>query len=248
MLRVECLSKRFDGNAALREVSFTVRPGELTSVIGPNGAGKTTLLDALSGLISVDSGRISLGDEEVSSFPPWTRSSRWIDRTFQRPKLTAALTAEENIMLHVRNQRGARIAAALSRRRGWHAQEAQIRDRARDLLERVGLASYGDTACGQLSFGQAKLISVCGVLLSEMPILLLDEPFTGLDPSRIEIVSRCLLDQADRGRLLLFVEHNLSVVSRIARRTLAFDRGTLIADASPSDVLTSDAVRVAYLR
>jgi len=248
LLHVEGLSKSFGGNAVLTDVSFALQPGELTSVIGPNGAGKTTLLDALCGLIRVDSGRVVIGQEEIGSLSPWVRSERWIERSFQRLKLTAALTAEENVMLHVRRQRGARIVSALTRRRSWRSQEERIGGRARELLARVGLGKEADTPCAHLSFGQMKLVSLCGVIASEMPLMLLDEPFTGLDPGRIQVVSQCLMEQADLGRSVLFVEHNLGVVSTIARRTLALDRGSLIVDATPGEVLTSAELRAAYLR
>lgn len=247
MLRVEHLAKSFGGNAVLTDVSFTLQRGELTALIGPNGAGKTTLLDALSGLIRNDAGSIAIGGEEIVSLPPWERAQRWIERSFQRLKLTGALTARENVVLHVRRQRGAGIVSALTRRGRWRSEEKRVDARAGDLLARVGLAALGDTPSAHLSFGQRKLVSLCAAIASEMPIMLLDEPFTGLDPGRIETAAGCLLEQAELGRCVLFVEHNLSVVSTIARRTLALDRGVLIVDASPGEALASRALRAAYL-
>lgn len=139
------------------------------------------------------------------------------------------------------------MAAALTR---WsrRAKETQSLERVRELLARVGLDEHRETLCGHLSFGQAKLVALCGVIASEMPIVLLDEPFTGLDPRWIEIASHCILEEAQRGRSVLFVEHNLAVVSTLAHRALALDRGRLIADAPPEEVLASDALKAAYLR
>jgi branched-chain amino acid transport system ATP-binding protein len=248
MLAVERLSKSFGGNVALREVSFALRRGELTSVIGPNGAGKTTLLDGISGLILVDSGKVLVEGIDLSSTAPWVRSTRWIERTFQRMKLTASLTAEDNVMLHVRRQAGASAAVAVFRRHRWRSQERDLRVQAQLMLGRFDLAAHAAAPAGQLSFGQRKLVSFAGALASSLPILLLDEPFTGLDPGRIEKVSRWLLGLAKTGTTVLFVEHNLGVVSTIADRVLALDRGSLIADGPAEAVLRSNELRAAYMR
>lgn len=248
MLVVERLTKSFGGNVALKDVSFALGAGELTAVIGPNGAGKTTLLDAVSGLVSLDGGSVTVDRVEISRYSPVMTARNYLERTFQKVKLADSLSARENVMLHVRGQVGARLFAAVALRRGWRDAERQVFDAAGKVLAQLHLEQLAPRAAGLLSFGQRKVVSLCGALAAQATVVLLDEPFTGLDPEKTQVVADCLRHLAEEGRYVLFVEHNLTMVANMAVRVLALDRGALVADGPPEAVLGSDRLTEAYLR
>jgi len=247
MLRIEGLSKSFGGNRALRHLTVSLEAGQLVALIGPNGSGKTTLLDAVCGLIPVDGGQVVIAGADASALPPWRRAP-WLARTFQTLKLTASLSAEENVMLHLQGQHGTRLLDAAFRRRRWMSRDDTLRRAARDALAAFELDEHAATTPDRLSYGQQKLVSLAGVLASGRPIALLDEPFTGLDLTRVSAVAQRLRAEADGGRTVVFVEHNLGVVADTASRALALDNGVLIADGRPADVLASDRLTAAYLK
>ena len=248
MLRVDSVSKNYEGVRALSDVTFEAKPNELIAVVGPNGAGTSTLLDAISGFVSIDRGRITLEGNDISSFNPWMRSHRWIARTFQHVKLTGTLTATENTLLQVRGQKGTNLIAALLKRKSWNEQEKKLVKRANHILRTYTLSESLDALADVLSFGQRKILSYCGAVGSQMPICLLDEPFAGLDPTKASIIAEGLSNVVRKGSIAIFVEHNLNTVAGIAHRVLAMDDGAIIADGSAKDVLSSRALRKAYFR
>jgi len=246
MLELLNISKRFDGNVAVDQVSFAIKPGQLTALIGPNGAGKSTLLDIISGFVVPDDGMVKVDAREISRLTPWRRAAQCITRTFQQVRQTDALTSKQNVLLHFRNQRGTSLLNAVLFRLRWARQECELSARGDDIMEQLGVRDLSGRLAGDLSFGQRKLAAIAGVVAHDGQVILLDEPFAGVDMAMADRVSGVLRALAVSGKHVLFVEHNFRLVTLIAERVLAMDHGRLVADGTAREVLASDALMRAY--
>ena len=246
MLEVQGVVKHFDGNLAVSRVSFQIDKGELTALIGPNGAGKTTLLDIISGFTTQDEGMVRLNGADLSRLSAWKRARSHTTRTFQHLRDIKALTCLQNVQLRVRGQVGNSLISAIVRRGEWRKQEQAVADRARQILAGLRMEDLTQKPAAALSFGQRKMLCLAGALAHDGDLFLLDEPVSGLDPKRSEIVAEVLTSLAANGKHVLFVEHNLQLVALVAQRVLALDRGSVLAEGDPKSVLASSAVIRAY--
>jgi ABC-type branched-subunit amino acid transport system ATPase component len=221
-LAVERLSISFGRTAALREVSFTVHPGQRLGLVGPNGAGKTTLLDGISGLVRPDEGEVWLGATRLTGLAPDRVAGAGVARTFQTPRILGRLTVEAN----------ARAGRAVD---------------AGPWLARVGLeARRGDLAAG-LTPGEARRLELARALAGEPRVLLLDEPFGGLTAGETDALARVLEQAAAPGRVVILVEHKLAVIRRLADRVVVLQHGEAIFDGPPAAMGASLRVLDAYL-
>jgi branched-chain amino acid transport system ATP-binding protein len=244
LLRVENLSKAFDGVQALSEVSFTVGPGELVALIGPNGAGKTTCFNIINGQLPPDAGSVSLGGERIDGLAPHRIAMAGVGRTFQTASTFTSMNARENVQLAL--LAGAGEHGALNRRLAT-AQRSQ----ADALLTRVGASSLAEQICGSLSYADVKRVELAMALAQGKNgprLLLMDEPTAGTAPrdraSVMELVSTLA---RDRGVATLFTEHDVDVVFRFAARVIVLHRGEIIADGSPASVRADRRVQAVYL-
>jgi len=248
LLRVEDLSLRFGGLAALSDVTFECAEGEILGLIGPNGAGKSTVFNVLSGLYRPDEGRVTFAGESLLGLTPHAIARRGIARTFQNTEVFRPLSVLDNVLvgLHAR-LRGGVLGAALWLPRVTREERA-ARERARRWLERLGLADVADVEAGALPLGRQKRLEMARALAAEPRCLLLDEPAGGLNPSE----TRALMDVIARlrdelGLTLIVVEHDMELVMGISDRVVVLHDGRKIADGTPRDVATDAAVVDAYL-
>ena len=240
------IGKRFDGIAALVDVSVRLAPGELVALIGPNGAGKTTLFNCLSGVLRPDSGQILMKGRELAGLPPHKRAQLGLGRTFQRIELFGGLTVREHLLVADRAQRG---GASLWRDLvGRSRPSAEERERCDDVLELVGLAEHADRPAHSLTLGTGRVVELARALVCQPDLLFLDEPSSGLDHRETDEMA-AVLEQVRQGRgtAILLCEHDVAFVERLASRTYVLDCGRLIADGPTAEVLTSPEVRTAYL-
>jgi ABC-type branched-subunit amino acid transport system ATPase component len=245
-LRCEGLSKSFDGVRALVGVSLELPPSGIVAIIGPNGAGKTTLINVLTGFLRPDAGRAFLGARELTRLPPHKVARLGIARTFQDLRLISLVAALENVLLARPNQKGEELWRALLRV-GVAAEEARNRDEALRWLRFVGLEEKANEAAGELSYGQQKLLTLACCLATGARILLLDEPVAGVQPDMILKILGLLRELRAMRRLVVFIEHDIAAVRRVADLVIVMDDGKIIAQGVPSEVLERPEIMEAYV-
>ena len=242
------VSVNFRGLKALQQVDIRVPEGAVVGLVGPNGAGKSTLLGVLSGDITAQQGVVLLGGKDVSGLAPEARVRRGLARTFQLPELFDELTVREHLTLP------RRLAQAPSR--AWSDpvtgrflhRDAREDDEADALLASLGLEHVADTPAGALPLGLCRLVEIARAAATHPKVILLDEPYSGLNPAESRRLSQALasINKAE-GIALVLVEHDVEVVFDLSERVFVLDFGVLIAQGTPAEIRRDPAVRSAYL-
>jgi ABC-type branched-subunit amino acid transport system ATPase component len=240
------LYKSFDGVMALKDVSLSFRAGDVTALVGPNGAGKTTLLNVFSGFLLPDKGQCLFNSENIMCMRPHRIAELGIARTFQDVRLVRNLTALENVALAHPNQIGERLSRVILRV-GLAKEEARIQKDALAILERVGLGGVTTRLAGELSYGQQKLLTLAVCLATRAHVILLDEPFSGVDPVTSTKLVELLNSLRQSQKILLFIEHDISAVLLVADRVVVMSEGTVLADGQPGQILARPDVLEKYL-
>jgi ABC-type branched-subunit amino acid transport system ATPase component len=246
LLEVRGLVKRFLGVTAVDQVDLAVEPGELVSLIGPNGSGKTTLFNCVTGYLDADGGRVLFRGRDVTRTAPHRVARLGVARTFQHVSVFSRLSALENLLVFLQQHQEERFLARLLRTPRTRRLEAQAIERARRLLEFVGLSEKTDAAAGSLSYGQRKLLAFAGALMSDPELLLLDEPAAAVNPTMINQLKNHILDLQRQGKTVVLVEHNMDVVMDISQRVVVLDHGQKIAEGPPEAIRRDARVIEAY--
>ncbi len=247
LLQAENISVRFGGFIAVDKVSLRVEAGERVGLIGPNGAGKSTVFAALSGFEPAGGGNVAFNGEDVSGIGPAARARKGLGRTFQIPREFAHLTVRENLLASAPDQAGENLIRLFLSPGDVQRQEHRLKEKADDILAFLNLSIVANESAVRLSGGQKKLLELGRVLMTDPKLILLDEPFAGINPVLIDEISLRISDLSKRGVSVLIVEHNLNALSKLASRLYAMDRGRILSEGAPQEVLQNKVVREAYM-
>ena len=242
ILEVERLGKNFGALAALHDVSFAVRRGEIFSVIGPNGAGKSTLFNVVSGLHAASAGRVMLDGEDVTGLPPEMLNRRGLAKTFQITNVFGGISVYENVGVAAQSRapRSGRLSSL------WRS--ADVEEQVSELLEAFALAPRRDELARNLSHGEQRYLEICLALATAPSLLLLDEPTAGMTPGETKDATTLIREIVRaQGLTLLLIEHDMSVVMGISDRVAVLHFGQKIAEGPPDVVRNDPKVIDAYL-
>lgn len=232
-LQVQQLKFSYDGQKGIRDCSFSLIPGELTVITGPNGSGKSTLVHLLGGALTPDSGRITVDGRELAEFDHLERSCT-VGVLMQEKMPALDFTVRERVMMG--------RFASLPR---IFAPGADELCRADEMLEVLGMSSYGKTPCNRLSGGEYQKVLIASLLVRETPIMLLDEPTSALDPAgALEVMA--LLQKKKKECAIAVVTHDLTLASLFADKLLLVSEGEIYASGIPEKVLTSENIEAVY--
>ena len=244
-LEVENLTKTFGGLAAVNDVSFKIERDEIVGLIGPNGSGKTTLIRCMLGILKPTSGKVIFNGRDITKKRPWEIVQRGMVGTFQVVKPFRNLPIAANVMVGC-------LCPRITKRGEW-VKRAEVK--ARDALEFVGIADLALEPASILSHGDLKRLEVARAIATEPDMLILDEPFGGLNPAETELVAKSMrrLHKGGRfGRLhsegpaMLIIEHKLSELMKIVDRVIVLNFGEIITQGTPEEISKNKQVIEAY--
>jgi ABC-type branched-subunit amino acid transport system ATPase component len=247
LLTVKGLAKHFGGLKAVDGVDMEVRRGEIQALIGPNGSGKTTILNMLSGLYVPTAGEISLGGAAIAGKKSHIITSLGMARTFQNIRLFGELTVLENVLIGRHTHSRAGLLGSILRLPSQRVEEAQIRAKALEMLEFVGLKGKEFAQANSLPYGQQRLLELARALASDPQLLLLDEPAAGLNAAETEALVGLLFQICTRGITILLVEHDMNLVMNVSDHITVLNFGKKIAEGSAEEIEKNQEVIDAYL-
>ncbi|MFI5317010.1 MAG: LPS export ABC transporter ATP-binding protein [Myxococcota bacterium] len=231
-LHARDLCKRFGSKEAVRDVRIAVGPGEVVGLLGPNGAGKTTTFNMIVGRIHPTAGRVFLGEEEITDLPMYQRARKGITYLPQEPSIFRKLTVEENILA---------ILETLPLRRH------ERHERARTLLGELDLVAKRKQKGSTLSGGERRRVEITRALVLDPRFMLLDEPFSGIDPIAVIDIQKIISQLRERGIGIVITDHNVRETLQICDRAYIIKDGRIIREGSPAEITEDPTVREIYL-
>jgi lipopolysaccharide export system ATP-binding protein len=232
LLRAEALTKSYGRRVVVHEVDLSIRQGEVVGLLGPNGAGKTTTFYMVVGLARPDSGRVFLGEEDITSLPMYLRARGGIGYLPQEASVFRKLTAEENVL-------------AILETRGLTAGDQHAM--ARQLLEELGIQPMARQPAYTLSGGERRRLEICRALAAQPSFILLDEPFAGIDPLAVIDIQKIIAHLRERGIGILITDHNVRETLKITDRAYILRDGNVFRSGTPHELASDPEVRRVYL-
>lgn len=241
ILKVERLGKHFGGVQAVHDVSFSLRQGEFLGIIGPNGSGKTTLVNLITGFVKPDSGRVIYRGENITAKKPYTIAGLGVARTFQMVRLFYNLPAYKNLIIPLSSPRVKKL------RGGEYGERDDV---AVDLLDDMGFERDSFVPyklAGSLPHGYLKRLDLARAMALRPELLILDELFSGMAMSEVASTLPLIEKFHEEGLTIIMIEHRLKELFRVVDRVMVLNFGEKIADGSSQEIMTTEAVKKAYL-
>ncbi len=234
LLEVEGLIKRYDGRAVVDELCFFVRRGEIVGLLGRNGAGKTTTFRITVGMIDAEQGSVMFDGLDVTSLAMYKRAQLGMGYLSQEPSVFQRLSVEDNLLAILETMR-----------------EFSRRDRvekAAQLIDQFGLSKQRRQLARTLSGGERRKLEIARALITDPKLIMLDEPFSGVDPKAVEDLQKEILHlKRDRGIAILLTDHNVRETLRVTDRSYIINEGKKLAEGTPQEIVRNDLVRKTYL-
>ena len=248
MIRVESLYMQFGGVHAVENATLEIAEGSITGLIGPNGAGKTTLFNIVAGLFPPTSGQVFLDGEDITGLQPHELFAKGLLRTFQIAHEFSTLSVLENLMMVPADQKGETIWHSWFSRGAVREQEAEIRDRAMDVIGFLNLGHLVEEKAGNLSGGQKKLLELGRTMMVDAKVVLLDEVGAGVNRTLLaEIGDAIIRLNEERGYTFCMIEHDMDFIGRLCDPVIVMAEGTVLAKGTADEVRHNEEVIEAYL-
>ena len=232
LLEATDLVKRYSGRAVVDHVSFSVNQGEIVGLLGRNGAGKTTSFRMTIGMITPDQGTVLFQGTNITKMPMFKRARKGMGYLSQEPSIFQRLTVRDNLIAILETM---------------DYSSSVRRERADHLLEQFGLAHVQKQLARTLSGGERRKLEIARALVTNPTMILLDEPFSGVDPIAVEDLQREIRGLKDRGISLLLTDHNVRETLTITDRSYILDGGKILREGTPRDLINDELVRKTYL-
>nr|WP_300312929.1 ABC transporter ATP-binding protein [Halomonas sp.] len=247
IIDVRHVHKAFGGLKVINDCSFQVEQGSITGLIGPNGAGKTTLFNIIAGALSLDSGQVIYNGEDITNHPANELFHKGLLRTFQIAHEFTNLTALENLMMVPPHQAGESLARAWFSPRQVYKQEAEIKQRAQEVIEFIGLKHVRNELAGNLSGGQKKLLELGRTMMTDARVVLLDEIAAGVNRTLLgDLMTSIEKLNRELGYTFLVIEHDMDMIARLCDPVIVMAQGTVMVEGSIEDIQSNPDVIEAY--
>ena len=247
LIEVQHVNKAFDGLHVINDCSIRVEKGSITGMIGPNGAGKSTLFNLIAGALTPDNGRILLDGEDITSLSADQRFHKGLLRTFQIAHEFSQMSALENLMMVPPNQAGERLFNTWFKPALVRSQEAEVRRRALEVIEFVGLHHVRNELAGNLSGGQKKLLELGRTMMTDAKVVLLDEIAAGVNRTLLgDLMGNIERLNREMGYTFLVIEHDMDMISRLCDPVIVLAQGSVMVEGSIEEIQNNPAVIEAY--
>ena len=248
ILEARGLGISFGGLRAVQDFNLKLYPGELAGLIGPNGAGKTTVFNLLTGVYVPTEGSVLLDGQVLNGKKTHQFVAAGVARTFQNIRLFKQMSVIDNVKAAFSKDIRYRMGAALFRTPGYWRAEAELEQKALDLLDIFRLGEFADALAGSLPYGAQRKLEIARALATDMKVLLLDEPAAGMNPTETAELVECIGIVRKRfGIAILLIEHDMSLVMKLCERITVLDYGQIIAEGGPEEIANNPRVITAYL-
>lgn len=247
VLKIQNVSKNFGGINALKDVTFSINEGEIYGLIGPNGAGKTTMFNLITNIFEPTSGEIIFKGENITALKSHKITEKGICRTYQNIRLFPQMSALQNVMVggHCRSHAG--VFSSVFRTKSQRVEEKELTKKAEELLELVGLLEFKDTYAENLAYGQQRRLEIARALASNPSLLLLDEPAAGMNEKETDSLYDLIKTVQSKGITVLIIEHDMPLVMKLCDRITVLNFGQKLAEGTPEEIQSNEAVIEAYL-